>query len=445
MSSENHRLQALLVNENRNTCGYTDRNNTLNLRSAGWHTRRMLVIWRLVAVLSASAVRAAHPTADSPSCAAPRRIYIDLGLNWCNTARLFETIGGGVDQHGSRINLDEYEVYGLEASPLIWPFAERYFRFLNGERQEPELCLPKVTGMGDPKYGMGGGGLAAWYGPYGCCGRRRDCGSRSINSLTRCLMRELNPFITATLQPDPRLNDTALVKARLANAKCRARAGGQASRPPRFTFVPAAAGTSSDGERWLDFYQVQPPAFSRLLTPSHLKRWIDFYQDVVNLLTGGGMIEEFRTSQVKFRVPKVDVPGWIASSFSERDHIVLKVDIEGAEHHVLPEMIRRGLMPLIDVLSYECHLMLNGTEDPRKRQTGTWIFSANAFIGHLRTLGHVMWVVAPTRLDHCLSPMHSESTWFTSVRSLAETDSPGRAQTGTRLVASPGVSDIAAI
>ena len=52
-----------------------------------------------------------------------------------------------------------------------------------------------------------------------------------------------------------------------------------------------------------------------------------------------------------------------------------------------------------------------------------------------------MWVVAPTRLDHRLSPMHSESTWFTSVRSLAETDSPGRAQTGTRLAASPGVSD----
>jgi hypothetical protein len=66
------------------------------------------------------------------------------------------------------------------------------------------------------------------------------------------------------------------------------------------------------------------------------------------------------------------------------------------------------------------------------------------FIGHLRTLEHVMWSVAPTRLDHCLSPMHSESTWFTSVRSLAETDSPGRAQTETRLAASPGVSDMVA-
>jgi hypothetical protein len=40
-----------------------------------------------------------------------------------------------------------------------------------------------------------------------------------------------------------------------------------------------------------------------------------------------------------------------------------------------------------------------------------------------------------------LPPMDSESTWFTSVRSLAETDNPGRAQTGMRLATSPGVSD----
>jgi hypothetical protein len=55
-----------------------------------------------------------------------------------------------------------------------------------------------------------------------------------------------------------------------------------------------------------------------------------------------------------------------------------------------------------------------------------------------------MWLGAPTRLNQCLPPMDSESTWFTSVRSLAETDNPGRAQTGMRLVTSPGVSDMVA-
>ena len=40
--------------------------------------------------------------------------------------------------------------------------------------------------------------------------------------------------------------------------------------------------------------------------------------------------------------------------------------------------------------------------------------------------------------------MHAVSTWFTSVRSLAEADNLGRAQTGTRPVTSPGVSDMVA-
>ena len=65
--------------------------------------------------------------------------------------------------------------------------------------------------------------------------------------------------------------------------------------------------------------------------------------------------------------------------------------------------------------------------------------SCTVLFGHLRTLEHVMWVVAPTRLNHCLPPMDSESTWFTSVRSLAETDNLGRVQTGTDPVTSPGV------
>ena len=68
--------------------------------------------------------------------------------------------------------------------------------------------------------------------------------------------------------------------------------------------------------------------------------------------------------------------------------------------------------------------------------------SCTVSCGHLRTLEYVISQTgAPTRLNHCLPPMDSESTWFTSVRSLAETDNPGRAQTGTDPVTSPGVSD----
>ena len=48
-------------------------------------------------------------------CSEPRNIYIDLGVNWCNTARLFKDI--------EPESLPFY-VYGFEASPLIQPFAE---------------------------------------------------------------------------------------------------------------------------------------------------------------------------------------------------------------------------------------------------------------------------------------------------------------------------------
>ena len=33
----------------------------------------------------------------------------------------------------------------------------------------------------------------------------------------------------------------------------------------------------------------------------------------------------------------------------------LQLDIEGAEHSILAEMIQRGLMRLVDVLTLECH------------------------------------------------------------------------------------------
>ena len=276
----------------------------------------------------------------------PRKIYIDLGLNWCNTARLFETIGTGTDQHGHTIDLDDYEVYGFEASPLLWPFAEEYFRFLNGQRPEPELCLPKTAGLG-LLTGISGGGLAAWTGPFGCGHLRHNARLPYDSPRMRCLYGKIEPFIAASLQPEPTLNSTAVVKERLTHAKCTARQSSErkGARLPRFTFIPAAAGGNSSGGKWLDFYQGR-----------------------INLLTGGGMFKEWASSPEKFRVRMVNVADWIASSFSEQDHIVLKVDIEGAEHHVLPEMITRGLMPMINVLSYECHTIANGK----------WIPSANA-------------------------------------------------------------------
>ena len=72
------------------------------------------------------------------ACATPRHVFVDLGVNWCNTIRLFE------DVEVNKSAVSAYHVYGFEASPLIQPFAEEYFAWLNDERvDEPETCLPR--------------------------------------------------------------------------------------------------------------------------------------------------------------------------------------------------------------------------------------------------------------------------------------------------------------
>ena len=87
---------------------------------------------------------AAHPTA-----CLPRRVYLDLGVNWGNTLRLYETIG---DPSGSahRVQAKAWHVYGFEASPRIQPFVEQFVNWLGGTTlQEPEPCVPRLElGLG---------------------------------------------------------------------------------------------------------------------------------------------------------------------------------------------------------------------------------------------------------------------------------------------------------
>ena len=51
----------------------------------------------------------------------------------------------------------------------------------------------------------------------------------------------------------------------------------------------------------------------------------------------------------------VDVVGWIASHFAPDDYVVLKMDVEGAEHKIVHALAERGVLPLIDVFAIECH------------------------------------------------------------------------------------------
>ena len=55
------------------------------------------------------------------------------------------------------------------------------------------------------------------------------------------------------------------------------------------------------------------------------------------------------------KVKAVDVVSWMRH-FAERDLLILKMDIEGAERGLLPRLVDTGAIKLVDVLLWECHL-----------------------------------------------------------------------------------------
>ena len=264
-----------------------------------------------------AAARALSQTQSSSACHTGRNVFIDLGVNWGNTARLFKNI--------DPLASEPYHVYGFEASPLIQPFAEEYFAWLAGTRvDEPESCLPR----------SGSSAHLNMYAPYyGCPAVVPGMANTSAKMLT-CMWERLAPQL-ASLRPEPRLNSSRLIHERIHSARDQCSAAGS------FTFIPAAAG---DSEAWLEFY-----------SPPH------------QLIRGGSIPvmdgneaalrknQQPGDSRYTFRVRTVDVSAWIKASFSMQDHLILKMDVEGAEFPILDRMWRSHVLPLVDVLSLECH------------------------------------------------------------------------------------------
>ena len=54
-------------------------------------------------------------------------------------------------------------------------------------------------------------------------------------------------------------------------------------------------------------------------------------------------------------VPIVDFVSWMATSFSKSDLVIVKMDVEGAEHDIMRRLADESLLERIDVLGFECH------------------------------------------------------------------------------------------
>jgi FkbM family methyltransferase len=96
--------------------------------------------------------------------------------------------------------------------------------------------------------------------------------------------------------------------------------------------------------------------------------YVDFYLDVLDEVDGSGWDHPGQgstTSKGKttgtldkehpYRAETIDLNRWIIENFSKDDYIYIKMDIEGGEYDVLPNMIEGGSIEYINEFDIEFH------------------------------------------------------------------------------------------
>ncbi|XVF46167.1 hypothetical protein PTKIN_Ptkin03bG0005100 [Pterospermum kingtungense] len=82
-------------------------------------------------------------------------------------------------------------------------------------------------------------------------------------------------------------------------------------------------------------------------------------QDAMQKSRGMGRIHPVQSSvnYVKDvdKIQGFDLANWLKSVVSDRDFVVMKMDVEGAEFHLIPRLIETGAICLIDEVFLECH------------------------------------------------------------------------------------------
>ena len=244
-------------------------------------------------------------------CSHTRLVYVDLGVNWANTFRLYKDLG--VCE-----NAPHWEIYGFEAHPLIQPYANHFTLFLNGEVPMPPKDLPP-TGSSEDLH---------------LFSRRYNCSH--LKPLTRgfkdCMWDRLETELMR-VQANPRLADPLLVAERLGLAS-----KDNLGAYPRYVLVPAAAGASNNN---ITISSNRIGLIRGCSTPAHWHQ--------VDSQTSPAWREEL------YNVTQVDVAQWLLAHFNEDDYVVVKSDIEGAEHALFRRLMNNNNRCIIDFLAWQCH------------------------------------------------------------------------------------------
>merc|ERR1719171_2211801 len=141
------------------------------------------------------------------------------------------------------------------------------------------------------------------------------------------------------LAPDPALNKSELIQARLAEAQVPSR------NQTRYTFIPAAVGSENG---FMDLRQM------------NAKQMIRGGAHSTPPVEEGGVTKWVKSKMPwaqkdTLRVHVVDVVTWLAESFREQDYVFIKMDVECAEHAIIDAWLKTGVGRLVDKLAWECH------------------------------------------------------------------------------------------
>lgn len=253
---------------------------------------------------------------DITSAPPPRNVYIDLGANWAQTLDIHDSLANLAN---IAVGTSPFTVFAFEASPYIAPFVENVTECKNKGLPPPTLPFPTSGSSKD---------LSRHNDEIG-----RPCPSQ-VDELRKCFLRTYESVLD-DLKPTPELNSTKLILDRLSLATFSYAA--EIPPVPKYIFVPAAV---SIADSWLTLQQCK-----------------------LGLLIGGvtskGRSDDYsRLGDTCFppsTVRTIDFPGWVKRSFFQTDLVILKMDVEGAEHDIIKSLLQNGAHELIDVLAWECH------------------------------------------------------------------------------------------
>ena len=212
-------------------------------------------------------------------------------------------------------------VFGWEASPLIVPYAEQCTHALTARQRLPP---PPVLPSGSTRE------LREYASALNCSGERfmKQSNLQSLTSkqLRRAYPEAMQKCAFAALRDQlSRLKAEPALSSNMSGMSWRLAQGQTCPSTSRYVLIPGAAWEGCEG----------PPA--------SCPAWMKMYGGPEQMLRGGSQPagRQHMTStdshgrRPHYWVQQVDLAGWMTSSFKEDDFVVLKMDVEGAEHGIV--------------------------------------------------------------------------------------------------------------